>query len=254
MLLQKFCKTMTVPNSLRHIPNTLTLLNLVAGCLAIISTLEGYMHHAAYLLVLASILDFLDGFVARALRVYSALGRELDSLADVVSFGVAPSVILYLFLKESLGIPAHEGFVHGNAILCIPMVMAAFSALRLAKFNIDTRQTLSFIGLPTPANALLVVGLVFGLNSPHSQYFSYFVGSPGLLIGLTLVLSALLVSPIPMFSLKVKSLRFAEAGVQMVFIILSCIIIFILGKAALTPIMLLYILICLIRWPFGVRE
>jgi len=232
----------------RHVPNTITLLNLVVGCLSIASAFEGNLLLAAYLIVVAACFDFLDGLAARILKSYSPLGKELDSLADAVSFGVAPSVILYQLLKAVLAVPYDEGFATGHTILVIPFIMAAFSALRLAMFNVDSRQTTSFIGLPTPANALYTAGLVLGLYSPYHSLFHPLVSSASAIVVMVLVQSALLVSPIPMFSLKLKSLRWGEAGVQIIFFALSCALILLLGVAALAPIILLYLSISLVSW------
>ena len=237
-------------NPAKHIPNTLTLINLVIGCLSIVSAFEGNLLLAGYLILIASVFDYLDGFAARMLKAYSPLGKELDSLSDLVSFGVAPSVILFHLLKEALGIPLGEGFTNGHALLAIPFLIAAFSALRLAKFNIDTRQTTSFIGLPTPANALFIAGLVLGLNSPHAAWFEIIGLSPTALIVLILVLSGLLVSPIPMFSLKMKGFIFRDMWQQYLLIALAVITILALGIASLAPVILLYILISVVSWPF----
>lgn len=235
----------------KNIPNTLTLINLVAGCLSIVSTFEGNLLLASYLILIASIFDFLDGFTARLLKAYSPLGKELDSLADLVSFGVAPAAILYHYLKVSLSFPVNEGFSTGQVILVVPFLIAAFSALRLAIFNLDTRQTSSFIGLPTPANALLIVGLVLGMNSPFANFFQGIVSSSYTLIVIIVVLSALLVSPIPMFSLKIKSLKLNESWQQFILLIIGALLIFLLGKAALLPIILFYIVFSLMLWVFS---
>ena len=205
---------MSFPNPLKHIPNTLTLANLLLGCLSIVSAFEGNLLLAAYLIIFASVFDFFDGFSARLLKAYSPMGKELDSLSDLVSFGVAPSVIVFHLLKDALGLESGEGFTGGQVLLVIPFLIALFSALRLAKFNIDTRQTTSFIGLPTPANALFIVGIVLGLNSSRGAWFEYFTNSPVAIIAMVLVLSALLVSPIPMFSLKIKGFEIKKIWKQ----------------------------------------
>ncbi len=241
---------MNLPNPLKHIPNTITLLNLFMGCLSVVSAFEGELLLSGYFILVAAVLDYLDGFSARLLKAYSPLGKELDSLSDVVSFGVAPSVIMFQLLKNSLGIAAEEGFTSGHTILAVPFIMAAFSSLRLGIFNIDTRQTTSFIGLPTPANALFTVGLVLGLNSPFASIFQSVVSSSYIIIAMVLVQSALLVSPIPMFSLKVKSFRFRETWKQQLLIVLTLLTIFALGRAALAPVIVLYIVLSLVTWPF----
>jgi CDP-diacylglycerol--serine O-phosphatidyltransferase len=238
----------------KYIPNTITLLNLVTGCLSIVSAFEGNLLLAGYLILLAAILDFLDGFTARLLKAYSPLGKELDSLSDLVSFGVAPAVILFHYLKVSLNIPFNEGFSTGQIFLVLPFLVVAFSSLRLAIFNLDTRQTTSFIGLPTPANALLIVGLVLGLNSPFASYFQSIVSSTYVLVVIIVVQSALLVSPIPMFSLKIKSLKLSESWQQFILLIIGALLIFLLGKAALLPIILFYIVFSVLLWLFSAAK
>lgn len=242
---------MNLPNPLKHIPNTITLLNLFMGCLSVVSAFEGELLLSGYFILVAAILDYLDGFSARLLKAYSPLGKELDSLSDVVSFGVAPSVIMFQLLKNSLGIAANEGFTNGHTILAIPFIMAAFSSLRLGIFNIDTRQTTSFIGLPTPANALFTVGLVLGLNSSFASIFQSVVSSSYVIIAMVLVQSALLVSPIPMFSLKIKKgYKIKETWRQQILILISAGVIVVMGSASLSLIILLYIVISLVTWPF----
>lgn len=233
---------------IRHTPNVITLLNLVAGCLSIVSAFEGNLQMAGNLILVAAVFDFFDGFTARLLGAYSLLGKELDSLSDVVSFGIAPSMILFHLLKSALGIPASEGLLSGHYLLAIPFIMAAFSSLRLGIFNLDERQTSSFIGLPTPANAMLTVGLVFGLNSGWNSVFSIIDSSAIAIIVLVLVQSALLVSEIPMFSLKLKSLKFSVAYKQITLIIGSIILVAIFQTAALSLVILLYIILSIIFW------
>lgn len=240
---------MRLLNPLKHIPNTITLANLLLGCLSIVSAFEGSLQLAAYLIIIATVFDFLDGFSARLLKAYSPMGKELDSLSDLVSFGVAPSVIVFHLLKDALGESASGGFTGGQALLVIPFLIAIFSALRLAKFNIDTRQTTSFIGLPTPANALFIVGIVLGLSSSRSAWFEYLVNSPVSLIIMTLVLSTLLVSPIPMFSLKIKRGYFRDTWRQQILLFVSIPTIFFFKQASLSIVMLIYILISVATWP-----
>jgi CDP-diacylglycerol--serine O-phosphatidyltransferase len=199
----------------------------------------------------ASVFDYLDGFSARILKAYSLLGKELDSLSDLVSFGVAPAVIVFHLLKDSMAIPSGEGFTTGHVTLAIPFLIAVFSSLRLAIFNLDTRQTTSFIGLPTPANALFIVGLVLGLNSPYRAWFEVLTLSPVALISMVLLLSFLLVSPLPMFSLKIKNLKVKENWRQLLLAILSMGLIIAFGKVALSPIIVVYLLISFFSWIFS---
>lgn len=235
-------------NPVKHIPNTLSLINLFLGCLSVVSAFEGNLLLAGYFILFASVFDYLDGFAARLLKAYSPLGKELDSLSDLVSFGVAPSVIVFHLLKDALALAPEQGFTNGNVILAIPFLIAVFSALRLAIFNIDTQQTTSFIGLPTPANAIFIVGVVLGLNSPYKVWFEVLTTSPMAIIAMVLVLSALLVAPIPMFSLKVKK---DDMGIglwkQILLLVISVIAILFMGLASVAVIILAYILLSMVN-------
>ncbi len=238
-------------NPVKHIPNTLSLINLFLGSLAVVAAFEGALLLAGYLILIAAVFDFLDGFAARLLKAYSPIGKELDSLADLVSFGVAPSAILFYLLKMALGLELNEGFSTGNPILAIPFLIAVFSALRLAIFNVDTRQTTSFIGLPTPANAMFVVGIVFGLQGTYQHWFSSVLLWPMAIIVLVVVLSGLLVSPIPMFSLKIKKGQaLSEMWKQVVLLVVSLVLIILMGWAAFAVIIPFYILLSMAVYIF----
>ena len=160
---------------IKHLPNVITLLNLVSGCMSIVAAFEGRLELAGVFILIAAVFDFLDGFTARLIGAYTLLGKELDSLSDVVSFGIAPSMILFQLLKNSMGYEVGLELTSGHVVLAIPFIMAAFSALRLGLFNLDERQTSSFIGLPTPANAMFTVGLVLGVSSNWGSLFSYII-------------------------------------------------------------------------------
>ena len=233
---------------IKHIPNAITLLNLVAGCLSIVSAFEGNLQMAGVFILIAAVFDFFDGFTARLIGAYSLLGKELDSLSDVVSFGVAPSIILFHLLKNALGINGTEGFLTGHWLLALPFLVAAFSSLRLGIFNLDERQTSSFIGLPTPANALFTVGLIFGLHSGWSSFFEFFTTSPTLIILMIIIQSALLVCELPMFSLKLKTFKFSIAYKQISLIIGILILIAIFQTAALSLVILWYIFLSTFFW------
>ena len=196
----------------KHIPNFITSLNLAAGFASIVFTFNGQLVTASWLILAAMVFDFLDGFSARLLKAYSDIGKELDSLADVVSFGVAPAIIIYQLISNSLvsSIPLFtDGLVIKSlAIQLIPVIMPVCAALRLAKFNIDTTQTTSFRGLPTPANALAVISVVIAGFYTDSSVIDSLTGSPVSLIIFTLVLSVLMVSRIPLLSLKTSNLKF----------------------------------------------
>jgi CDP-diacylglycerol--serine O-phosphatidyltransferase len=200
----------------------------------------------------AGIFDFFDGVAARVLHAYSDIGKMLDSLADVVSFGVAPSVILFNLLSTSV----HSEFStfsydsSGWIINSIPysaFLVAIFSAIRLAKFNIDDRQTSSFIGMPTPANAFLIASLPFILK--HHEFLQGLLLKIYVLIPLIIVLSFLLVSEIPMISLKFKNLSYQDNKSRYVLLVLSVILFVFLGISAVPAIFLLYIIISLIDNP-----
>lgn len=216
------------------LPNLLTLCNLVSGSLAVVFTLRyDGLQMAFFMIVAAAVFDFLDGFAARLFHSYSALGVQLDSLADVVSFGLAPSAIL-LSMFESAGGVGEIGYG--------VFLLAAFSALRLAKFNIDDRQHDRFIGLPTPAAALFVAsaGYMF-----EAQMFTI---HPAGVLAVAVVLAALLVSEIPMFALKFKHYAFKGNEIRYIFLALSLLALLVLGFGAITLIILLYVLISIVSF------
>jgi CDP-diacylglycerol--serine O-phosphatidyltransferase len=196
---------------MKNIPNFITTLNLASGFFAIIAAANGELVKASWLILAAMIFDFFDGLSARLLKAYSDIGKELDSLADIVSFGVAPALIIYQLLNDTLlKIPIinEADSVKATLILIIPVLMPACAALRLAIFNIDTTQTTSFKGLPTPANALAVISVVIAENYSRTVFFSSFTGSSILLILFTVLLSLMMVSRIPFLSLKLSDLKF----------------------------------------------
>lgn len=172
----------------KHIPNTITLANLSCGCIGIVACSQGDIITASYMIWLAAIFDFFDGFAARLLKVSSPIGKELDSLADMVTFGVLPAYILFS-LQSNLT---------ASYLPYISFLVALFSALRLAKFNVDTNQSHGFIGMPTPAAAFFVSGLVFWPSN------SIFIGTREGILIISIILSLLLVAPIPMLALKFK--------------------------------------------------
>jgi CDP-diacylglycerol---serine O-phosphatidyltransferase len=196
---------------MKHIPNLITLLNLASGFIAIIFAANGDMLTASWLILAAMIFDFLDGFSARLLKAYSAVGKELDSLADIVSFGVAPGVIIYQLLNDSLSFSAplivNSYGLKASLILIIPAIMPACAAFRLAIFNLDSTQATTFKGLPTPANAIAVISVVIAGHYTQSVLFNSFTSSPVLVVIFTILLSILMVSRIPLLSLKVSNLK-----------------------------------------------
>ncbi|MDR3217753.1 MAG: CDP-diacylglycerol--serine O-phosphatidyltransferase [Dysgonamonadaceae bacterium] len=187
---------------MKNVPNIITCLNLFAGCLSCVMTLEYGNYTGAFLFILlAAVFDFLDGFAARLLKAYSAIGAQLDSLADMVSFGLAPGFVVYSFLTTST-----SGMEFGSSLPYLAFLIPIFSALRLAKFNIDTRQTSSFLGLPVPANALFWVALVPSISLAEGNKAFYTV----LFVFLIIVFCLLMVSELPMFSLKFKNYGWAN--------------------------------------------
>jgi CDP-diacylglycerol---serine O-phosphatidyltransferase len=216
---------------LRHIPNALTSGNLLCGCLGLISGSENYPVEPAYFIWAACVFDFFDGFMARLLNVSSPIGKELDSLADMVSFGVLPAMAMYQWIDSAGG---------AGWLPYIALMIAVFSALRLAKFNIDTRQTDSFIGVPTPANALFLTSLVFLPESIRPIVFTAPV-----LTGITIVFSCLLLAPFELFALKFKDFSWAHNQIRFTFLALSVFLLILLKSGALPLIILSYIIISL---------
>ncbi|HEX7492774.1 MAG TPA: CDP-diacylglycerol--serine O-phosphatidyltransferase [Bacteroidales bacterium] len=196
---------------MKHIPNFITSLNLITGFFAIMFTASGDIVTASWLILAAMIFDFLDGLSARVLKAYSAIGKELDSLADVVSFGVAPGLIIYHLLRTSLSLNAPMNVeissVNGLLLMLISAIMPVCGALRLAIFNTDSTQTKTFKGLPIPANALAVISVVIAGHNSQSHLSNSFSSSPSLLILFTVILSLLMISRIPLLSLKVENLK-----------------------------------------------
>ena len=237
-------------NLLKQVPNFITSLNVLAGCLSIVASHEGYYLLASAFIFAAALLDFMDGFFARILKAYSELGKQLDSLADMVSFGVAPAFIVYNLIKSVLLIEevSLEDLTPENIFyLGSPFLLVVFSGLRLAKFNIDNRQTNSFIGLPTPANAFLWASLPVVMIVTSSMAYYFVILNLKFLIPLIYIQCFLLVSPIPMFSLKFKNFKLKDNLVRYIFIVLVIFILVTLKIVALPLIIFLYITISIIN-------
>ena len=228
---------------IKHIPNSITCCNLLSGCISIVLMCNGYAVAAGIMIFVAAIFDFFDGFAARLLKAYSPLGAQLDSLSDVVSFGVAPSFIIYYYLDQIVGFEI-AGF---NIIPFAAFFLAIFAELRLAKFNIDDRQTTSFIGLPTPAMGLFVASLPFTLRNDSLAFMANNMTNIYFLLAIVVIFSYLMISEIPFFSLKIKNLKFKE-NIHIYILAIFAIAAFVfLGFAAIPFVMLFYILeaICL---------
>ena len=205
-------------NIKKHIPNAITCCNLLCGCLAIVQTFEGNLVWAAYLVGLAAIFDFFDGFAARILKVSSPIGKDLDSLADMVTFGVVPGFLIFQLLKTGIEINNQNNNFTSSNIAYIAFIIPIFSALRLAKFNHDTRQTDSFIGVPTPAIAIFIASIPLILQ--QNRGFSILL-SPYNLVLLSVIFSLLLVSEIPLFALKFKNFKWQGNEIRFVFLALK---------------------------------
>lgn len=236
----------------KHIPNTITCLNLFSGCTASLFAIEGHLIGASYLILLAALFDFCDGLAARVLKTYSPMGKELDSLADMVSFGFAPGVIALAYLKLSILGSTSAYFNPFDlefsqlAILLSAFIIPVFSALRLAKFNIDTRQTSSFIGVPTPANAMFWASLPLVLFYGDYPVIEGWLSNPFTIIAAILITSYLLVAEIPMFALKVKTLAWKENQLRYLFLITLLILAVLLKWLIIPLILFVYIIFSLI--------
>lgn len=226
----------------RHLPNFITCLNLFSGCIGIVYAFKGELIIAGYAIFLAAVFDFFDGFIARLINAYSDIGKELDSLADVVSFGVLPSVIIYQLFLQSPQLGSISPYLNMSAFL-----IAIFSALRLAKFNVDVRQAENFIGLPTPANAALIASLPMIL-AQDNWFFTSYILNPFFLFIFSLGMSILLVTEIPLISLKFKSLNWNDNLFRYILVISAILLVIIFKFAAVPIIVFIYILLSLIQF------
>lgn len=200
----------------KHIPNAITCCNLFSGCVACVMAFSGKFESAMLFIVLGAVFDFFDGMVARLLGVSSPLGVQMDSLADDITFGLAPATVIFSFMRYMIDYPSYLGGF-ADVLPYFAFLIAVFSACRLAKFNIDKRQTTSFIGLPTPANALFWSSLIVGGEK-------WLVGMSNawiLLLALIFIFSYFLISEIPMFSMKFKNLSWKSNKTRYIFLLVS---------------------------------
>lgn len=235
---------------MKHIPNILTCFNLLLGCLALIFVFDDNMHYASLAVGAALIFDFADGFFARLLKAQSQIGKDLDSLADLVSFGVVPSTVIFMYMVRSANFPQIHGILWFAAMPAF--IVTVFSAIRLAKFNNDIRQSESFIGLPTPANAFFFMSFPLLLRYSEPGTYIYIAteiitGSYYNLLIITALSSALLISNIPLFSLKFKTWRLSENLIKYIFITVSLLLLVILFTQALPLIIIFYLFLSLIN-------
>lgn len=231
----------------KHIPNLITCLNATSGMAGVLFAFNGELFPAAVCVLAAMVFDFFDGFAARLLNVRSDMGKELDSLADAVSFGVMPAVLAYCLIRDVALIRSFTSLYvmrpwFENLVAYSPLIIPAFSIYRLAKFNLDARQTHSFIGMPTPANALFWVSLVFCYRFEREFFFDVW-GFPALLALCVLVFSLLLVSGFPMFSLKLSSFSWRANFPLYVFLAALLAIALLWGWKALSFTIPLYVLV-----------
>ncbi|WP_297869731.1 CDP-alcohol phosphatidyltransferase family protein [uncultured Flavobacterium sp.] len=237
-------------NIKKHIPNLITLLNLAAGLLAIIAIFKGYYDEAFIFVCLGIFFDFWDGFLARKFNVAGPLGVQLDSLADMVTCGVVPGLMMFrLFEDIQQTQPEYmltEETFYMGFVPYLGFLITLASCYRLANFNIDTRQTDSFIGLPTPANALVIMSI------PMIQYANDFEGlttilyNPYVLLFISILSSYILNAEIPLFSLKIKEFTWAKYKMQILFLIGSLLSFLVLGFVAIPLIIISYVLVSVI--------
>jgi CDP-diacylglycerol--serine O-phosphatidyltransferase len=223
----------------KHIPNTITCCNLISGCTATYYAFLGDYYTALLFIVIGAVFDFFDGMSARLLHVSSEIGKELDSLADDITFGFAPSAIVFSFLNSF--------HIHLPFVPFLAFLIAAFSALRLAKFNLDERQALGFIGLPTPANALFWGALIANLNF-HRWLEPYMIPNFWLYVILVLIPIScyLLVSEIPMFALKFKTWGWKGNEVKYIFLLTCIPLLYLLGTLGIAAIIAWYVVLSVI--------
>lgn len=223
----------------KHIPNFVTSLNILCGVLSIAATMQGDLKLAAYLVIGGAFFDFIDGFVARLLKVSSAFGKQLDSLCDVVTFGVAPAFIIFAVLKNSPELCC-------SYLPYFAMITPIFAALRLAKFNIDERQSDRFFGLPVPANALFLISVPLMNETLCNGLIYNFMHNPYTLITAIIIGAFLMVSELPLFAMKFKNWRFNDNIIRYIFIFISLILIVLFQLSALPMIIVLYVIISLV--------
>ncbi len=225
----------------KSIPNFITLINLFCGCCALVCAFNEMYVAVFWFLFAGGLADYADGFVARYLKVNSVLGKELDSLADMVSFGVVPGAILYMMISSH---PVAEGYFYDEKLnlMALPaFLIPLFSALRLAKFNLDTRQSEDFIGLNTPSVTMFITGLML-IYEFDSFGMADMIYHPYFLYPIIIILSYLLVAELPMFSMKFKGMKWAGNERRIIFLILGFSMLFFLKEVAFTLMVCLYVL------------
>jgi CDP-diacylglycerol--serine O-phosphatidyltransferase len=243
----------------KHIPNTITLFNLASGLLAIIAIFKGYYDEAFLFVCLGIFFDFWDGFFARKFKVSGELGLQLDSLADVVTSGVVPGLMIFKLLQDIQEDDTSiyyltEDFYYMGFVPYLGFIITLASAYRLAKFNIDTRQTDSFIGLPTPANALFIMSIPMIQFDGTHEWLVNALFNPFVLIIISFVSAYMLNAEIPLFSLKIKDFSWDKNKLQVFFLTIAATLLLFLGFTALPIIILLYVVLSVINNTFLVKN
>jgi CDP-diacylglycerol--serine O-phosphatidyltransferase len=237
-------------NIKKQIPNSITLLNLMCGCIALMFAFQQEFLLAFYFVCLGIFFDFFDGFFARLFKVQSELGLQLDSLADMVTSGVVPGVVMFQLLLKSFG---EEKVISvsswDNSVMILPFlgfIITLGSCYRLANFNIDTRQTDSFIGLPTPANTLFIMSLPLVLLNSDIDFITNALQNHWVLIGISILSAYIMNAEIPLFSLKIKDFTFKKNALQILFLAVSIVLLLVFNYLGLPLIIIFYVMLSVI--------
>ena len=234
----------------KHIPNSITLLNLFCGCIAITFVVQQQFEMAFYFVCLGIFLDFFDGFFARLFQVSSPLGLQLDSLADMVTSGVVPGLTMFYMMLEAFGLQISDPFSGQYALAFLGFLVTLGSCYRLANFNIDTRQTDSFIGLPTPANALFILSLPLVVRHFDSFMLFELLSNYGVLLAISIGSAYILNAEIPLFSLKVKKLTIKDNKLTFFFLAVSLLLLVTLQYLGIPLVILFYIFLSILNNKF----
>jgi len=227
-------------NIKKHIPNLITLLNLFSGCVALVFAIELNFEMASFFVSLGIFLDFFDGFFARLFKVSSPLGLQLDSLADMITSGLVPGFVMFVMLNNYT-------LATDNWIAYLGFIITLGSCYRLANFNIDTRQTDSFIGLPTPANALFILSLPLVLQHTNSDVIAAILENQWTLLAITALSAFILNAEIPLFSLKIKEFNFAKNKLQIIFLIASIVLLVVFKYLGIPLVIVFYVLLSVFK-------
>ncbi|WP_394758853.1 CDP-alcohol phosphatidyltransferase family protein [Flavobacterium sp.] len=242
-------------NIKKHIPNIITLLNLFSGCVALVFAFQLEFELAFYFVCLGIFLDFFDGFFARLFKVSSPLGLQLDSLADMVTSGVVPGVVMFQLLLKSFG---EEKVISvsswDNSVMILPFlgfIITLGSCYRLANFNIDTRQTDSFIGVPTPANALFILSLPLILQYSNVEFITNALQNYWVLIVISFISAYIMNAEIPLFSLKIKNFTFKKNALQIFFLVVALLFLVLFRYLGVALIIVFYVLLSVVNNMFS---